>query len=267
MKNIDKIVKSIKEEFGKDAITTLEPKENEKLDIPSISTGITSLDETLEIGGIPRGRITEIYGLESSGKTTLCLNIIKTAQKEGYITAYIDAEHALDAKYANTIGVDLSKLLFNQPESGEQGLDIAISLIKKGVDLIIIDSVAALVPEKELKGDMNDNHIALQARMMAQALRKFSHIVKKSNTVVIFINQVRDKIGVIFGEKTVTPGGRALKFWAHLRLSLAKIKTLQSKGKKSASLTRVVVKKSKISTPYRQCEFTIVYGKGIMEKI
>ena len=262
--NIDKIAEKIRAKFGEDAITTLAPNQNQILDIPSISTGVECLDNVLEIGGVPRGKIIEIFGNESSGKTTLCLHIIKTAQELGCITAYIDAEHALDAKYAKAIGVDLSKMLVNQPESGERALDIAIDLIKKKVDIVVVDSVAALVPEKELSGDMDKKSIGLQARMMGQALRKLTHIVKESNTAVIFINQVRDKIGVMFGDKTTTPGGRALKFWAHLRLNIARIKTLKHKGKKNAILARVIVRKSKVSTPYRQCEFTIEFGKGIV---
>ena len=262
--NIDKIAEKIRAKFGEDAITTLAPDQNQILNIPSISTGVECLDDILEIGGVPRGKIIEIFGNESSGKTTLCFHIIKTAQELGCITAYIDAEHALDAKYAKAIGVDSSKMLVNQPESGERALDIAIDLIKKKVDIVVVDSVAALVPEKELSGDMDKKSIGLQARMMGQALRKLTHIVKESNTAVIFINQVRDKIGVMFGDKTTTPGGRALKFWAHLRLNIARIKTLKHKGKKNAILARVIVRKSKVSTPYRQCEFTIEFGKGIV---
>ena len=267
MKNIDidKIADKIREQFGKDSMMILDPSLRVNIEIDSIPTGSIELDNILEIGGVPRGRIVELYGLESSGKTTLALHIISNAQKKGLVAAFIDAEHALDIKYAKAIGVDISKLLFNQPKSGENALNIVIELIKtRKIGVIVIDSVAALVPEKELSGDMDSQQMGAQARMMGKALRKMTHIVKKTNTSIIFINQIRDKIGVMFGERVVTPGGKALKFWAHLRLCITRIKTI-IKGKiKKANLTRVVVKKSKISTPYRQCEFTIVYGKGII---
>lgn len=263
--NIDKIADKIRDQFGKDSMMILDPDLDNKNIIPSIPTGSDSLDETLEIGGVPQGKIIEIYGAEGSGKTTLCLHIIANAQREGMAASFIDAEHSLDVKYAKAIGVNIQQLLFNQPSSGENALDILIALIKtKKVGVVVIDSVAALTPEKELSGDMEDQQMGLQARMMGKALRKIVHIVKKTNTTVIFINQVRAKIGVMFGDPNVTPGGKALKFFSSLRLMVSRIKTLTVKGKKSENLVKVQVKKSKVSTPYRTAEFKIKFGKGII---
>lgn len=268
-KNIDlnKIANKIRDKFGKSSMMILGKNSGANIFIDSISTGSKALNKILEIGGIPRGRIIEIYGNESSGKTTLTLHIIANVQKAGGVAAFIDAEHCLDPKYAEKIGVDLSKVMINQPDYGEQGLNIAEEILKtKKVDVLIIDSVAALVPKAELDGDMEKNHMGLQARMMGQHLRKISHIVKESNTAVIFINQVREKIGVMFGERTTTPGGRALKFWSVLRLHLTKIKTIKKGQNKIANLIKVVVKKSKVSIPFKEAEFFIVYGVGIKDK-
>lgn len=262
--DINKIVDKIKKKFGEDSIMTLNHKKSLGINIESVSTGCKELDNILEIGGIPKGRIVEIFGVESSGKTTLCLHIIKEFQKKGEVVAFIDAEHALDIKYASNIGVDFNRLLFNQPEYGERALDITEELIKtKKVALVVIDSVAALTPKKEIEGDMESKNIGLQARMMGQALRKLIHLIKTTNTSIIFINQLRDKIGVMFGEKTVTPGGRSLKFFSHLRIGLARIKTLKSGIKKMGILVRATIKKSKISVPFKTCEFEIRFGKGI----
>lgn len=264
-KEIDKIVANIKKKFGSDSIMTLgDDKLNMKLE--RVSTGCKQIDDMLE-GGVPKGRIIEIFGTESSGKTTLCLHIIKEVQDRNGIAAFIDAEHALDINYACQIGVKLDSLIINQPENGERALDIMLELIStEKVALIVVDSVAALTPKAEIEGDMEDQHIGRQARMMGQAMRKLTHLVKKTNTIVIFINQVRDKIGVMFGEKTTTPGGRALKFFAHLRLALTKIRTIKVKNEKKKNEIKAVVKKSKISKPFRQCEFVIEYGKGIVEE-
>lgn len=263
--NIDKIADRIREKFGRDSMMILEPSKNIDIKIDSIPTGSTELDSVLEIGGVPRGKIIEIYGNEGSGKTTLTLHIIAEAQKMGLVAAFIDAEHSFDKKYAEAIGVNISRLLFNQPDSGEQALDIAIELIKtKKVGVIVIDSVAALTPEKELSGDMDKQQMGAQARMMGKALRKMTHIASKYNTTIIFINQVRDKIGVMFGDKTTTPGGKALKFFSALRIVVSRIKTITIKGKKRENLVKAFIKKSKVSTPFRQAEFLIRFGKGII---
>lgn len=263
--NIEKIANKIRDKFGKDAMMILDPNLNINIQADSIPTGSDELDDILEIGGVPRGMITEIYGGEGSGKTTLCLHIIAEAQKKGLVASFIDAEHSFDKKYATNIGVDISKLLINQPASGEQALGIVIELIKtRRVGVIVIDSVAALTPIKELQGEMEDQQMGLQARMMGKAIRKITHIAKKTHTSVIFINQVRDKIGVMFGDKTTTPGGKALKFFAALRMMISRIKTITKKGHKRENLVKVLIKKSKVSTPYRQAEFLIRFGKGIV---
>ena len=265
--DLNKIADKIREKFGKSSLMLLDKNSKANIYADIIPTGSSALNKALEIGGIPRGRIIEIYGNESSGKTTLTLHIIANVQKDGGVAAFIDAEHALEPKYAEAIGVDMSKVVINQPDYGEQGLNIAIEILKtKKIDVLVIDSVAALVPKAELDGDMEKTSMGLQARMMGQALRKMSHIVKESNTSVIFINQVRERIGVYFGEKTTTPGGRALKFWAHLRLHLTKMKTIKKGTNKIANLVRVIVKKSKVSIPFREAEFFIVYGVGIKDK-
>jgi len=265
--NIDKIAESIREKFGKDSMMILDPNFNVNIEVDSISTGSNELDDILEIGGVPRGMITEVYGGEGSGKTTLCLHIIAEAQKKGLVAAFIDAEHSFDRRYASNIGVDISKLLFNQPESGENALNILLALVKtKKVGVIVIDSVAALTPEKELQGEMEDQQMGLMARMMGKALRKITHVVKETNTSVIFINQIRDKIGIMFGDRVTTTGGKALRFFSALRLFIVRVKTITTKKEKRENLVKVVIKKSKVSTPYRQAEFLIRFGKGIINE-
>lgn len=263
--NIDKIADKIREQFGMDSIMILDPSVNVNIQADSIPTGSNELDEILEIGGVPRGMITELYGGEGSGKTTLALHIVANAQKKGLVAAFIDAEHSFDIKYAKAIGVDIGSLLFSQPSSGEQALNILISLVEtKKVGVIIVDSVAALTPQAELDGEMEKQQMGLAARMMGKALRKMTHIVKKTNTSVVFINQMRDKIGIMFGDKTTTSGGKALKFFSALRMFVVRIKTITIKKEKRENLVKVVIKKSKISTPYRQAEFLIRFGKGIV---
>lgn len=265
--NIDKIADKIRDQFGKDSMMILDPDVNVDIKADSISTGSNELDQILEIGGVPRGMITELYGGEGSGKTTLALHMIANAQKNGLAVAFVDAEHSFDIKYAKNIGVDVSKLLFNQPASGEQALDILQALIEtKKVGIVVVDSVAALTPKAELEGDMEKQHMGLAARMMGKALRKITHIVKKTNTAVVFINQTRQKIGIMWGDPTTTPGGKALKFFSALRMQVTRIKTITKKGEKRENLVKVVIKKSKISVPFRQAEFLIRFGMGIVNE-